>query len=74
MLKGTDDRHAWMKASPEDRKQLCKELAQRLGRNEEFLFRALDHLFEGNDPRMLDNNIEEVAKVSVAAVQIRPQD
>ncbi len=72
MLKGTDTGHAWMRATPDARRALCRQLAPRLGRNEDFLLKALDRLYDSDDRNLLNSPIEEIAKVSVAAIHLRP--
>jgi hypothetical protein len=72
MLKGTDTGHAWRRATPDARRTLCRQLAAQLGRDEEFLVAALESLYESGDRGVLDSSIEGMARISVAAMHMRP--
>ena len=70
MLKGNVDGFAWKSAGPEDRKTVCHELAEKLGRDEDFLVQALGRLYDSDDPKTLGTSIEEMARISVAAMHL----
>jgi len=72
MLDIRDTGHDWKLATPDARRELCGQLAAKLGRDEAFLLAALDDLFDRGDPKLLDSPIEEVAKISVVAMHLRP--
>ena len=73
MLNGSDNGHAWTRAPVEQRQALCEELGRRLGRDADFLRAAIDRLCQTGDANLLANSIEEMARVSLAAMHLRPQ-